>query len=61
MNYPKCPICKEECQPYGLPYGLQIGSSNENDATDLHRVILVQCGKCGCVLGVYRAEELDEA
>lgn len=61
MQYPKCPICKEVCKLYGLPYGLQIGSSDENDTTDLHPVILVQCDKCGCVLGAYKDEKLDKA
>jgi len=60
MEYPKCPNCKEVCSPYGLPYGLQIGSSDENQATDLHSIILIQCNKCGTVLGGYEKESLGE-
>ena len=60
MKYPFCPNCKQECKPYGLPYGLQIGSPDENEATDVQGVILVQCNKCGTVLGSYRDETLDK-
>lgn len=52
-----CPACKMPAQIYGMPYGLQIGSSVKGENSDVHPVILIQCEGCGCVLGGYKNED----
>lgn len=52
----KCPACGAEGSIYGLPYGLQIGSSIKGQNSDVHGTILIQCEKCGAVLGGYKHE-----
>lgn len=54
----KCPSCGTIGKIYGLPYGLQIGSSVKGENSNVDDVILIQCEKCGVVLGGYR-KELD--
>jgi len=56
-----CPACKEIGKIYGLPYGLQIMSSEESRCTDVHMVILVHCEACGAVLGAYRNDSKPES
>ena len=57
MKYPFCTNCKKTVRYYGLPYGLEIGSSSEGEGTDMHRVIMIQCAECGAVVGAYKTEE----
>ena len=54
MKYPFCPHCEKVVKVYGLPYGLQIGSPNDSECSDVEDVILVQCADCGSVLGAYK-------
>lgn len=57
MNTPvKCPACGAVSSIYGMPYGLQIGSSVKGQNSDVHGTILIQCEKCGVVIGGYRYE-----
>lgn len=60
MKYPFCPHCNKNVRVYGLPYGLQIGSSNDDECTDVQGVILIQCSECGSVLAAYKDEKLDK-
>ncbi len=53
-----CPACKAPAQIYGMPYGLQIGSSINGENSDVHGVILIQCEACGAVLGGYKDDSL---
>ncbi len=59
-NKIKCPHCGAENKIYGLPYGLQIMTSEHGEGTDVHPVILIHCENCGSVLGGYKDESLEE-
>ena len=52
-----CPFCKTEGRFYGLPYGLPMGSFDENEAYRTEKVILVNCDNCGAIVGVYKMDE----
>lgn len=52
----KCPSCGEIGKIYGLPHGLQIGSSVKGANSDVDGVVLIQCEGCGAVLGGYKKE-----
>ena len=54
-----CPTCKTPAQIYGMPYGLQIGSSVKGENSAVHPVILIQCESCGCVLGGYKDDSIE--
>jgi uncharacterized Zn finger protein len=49
----KCPSCGAVGKIYGMPYGLQIGTSKEGEAPDMDEVVLIKCEECGAVLGGY--------
>jgi len=52
----KCPSCGAFEKIYGLPYGLQIGSSKKGKNIDVDDIILICCEKCHAVLGGYKKE-----
>jgi ribosomal protein S27E len=51
---PKCPGCGKRSTIYGMPYRIQLGSPVKGEHSDVDRVILVMCGECGTVVGVYQ-------
>lgn len=54
----KCPFCGAKGKIYGLPYGLQIGSSIKGKNLDVYETILIHCEACGAVLGGYEKKQL---
>jgi len=53
-----CPFCKTMGKIYGLPYNLPMLSYDENKYRTIDKVILINCGGCGAILGVYKNEGL---
>lgn len=57
MKYPFCAHCNKNVRVYGLPYGLQIGSPDDGECSDVQEVILIQCAECGSVLAAYKDDK----
>ncbi len=54
-----CPSCKKEVMIHGVTYGLPIDVSKDGQLNSgIVKVILIQCGECGVILGGFKKEKL---